>query len=95
MRELFARLGGKSIKLGPDKLDEYFSRWRWPSAYASGHNLCQDGNGPSGSASEFLSSAPLIAKFLRDVALKQPVASTTLLAEINSALALCRVMELL
>eukprot|EP00959_Pyramimonas_sp_CCMP1952_P299906 6272897-Pyramimonas_sp.AAC.1 len=95
MRELFTRLGEKRTKLGTDKLDVYFGHWAWPSAYASAKDLCRDGNGPSGSASEFLSAAQLIAKFLRDVALKNPAVVEHYLAEVRSALALCDVMELL
>eukprot|EP00959_Pyramimonas_sp_CCMP1952_P083666 1749345-Pyramimonas_sp.AAC.1 len=45
--------------LGIDKLQSYAEKWVWPRGYAHAKNVCQ-GRTLNGSASEFVSLAPVL-----------------------------------
>ena len=60
--------------LGGCAMYNYSSKFVWPRAYASGHLVFMPAEGstdysPSATGSEYLSIAPIIAKFLRAVVL--------------------------
>ena len=65
-RELMSRLDRSNV--GGRAFDECLQRWRWPKAYASAASVCSSADHlPSGSASEMISAAPVLGKFLREV----------------------------
>ncbi|CAK0853126.1 unnamed protein product [Prorocentrum cordatum] len=90
--ELVHRL--RQVGLGPDVLDGFLKQWQWPLAHPDAKDLCSQhsDNSPSGNASVFLSSAVVLEKWLRDVAL--PIVGGAD-AEVRSGIALCVVVQLL
>ena len=60
---------------GCKSLNTYLEKWRWPRAYATGANLCKHAAhkaddkdvSPSGTASEYVSVAPVYAKWLQQI----------------------------
>ena len=97
MEEFFRRLKlHKSHEVGAEAFYNYSQLFRWPRAYASGHQVCRPSASgsdyePSGTASEFLSVAPVLARYIRRVV--QP--SGLCVAETKSMLALCDVAGVL
>jgi hypothetical protein len=65
----------------------------WPRAYAGGKNLCAGSktHNPTGSASEQISAAPVVAKFVADVIVPAGICKR----ECKSMLLLCDVMNML
>ena len=53
---------------GCDAMNEYAALWNWPNGYASGRNVFTGGMCVA-SASECISIAPVLGKFLREVVL--------------------------
>lgn len=97
MEELFRLL---KLKKALDSKDfyNYCALFEWPKAYAAGNKVCQpnfkeSNYEPSGTASELLSVAPVLATWLRR--LVKPTAPRTLDAAITSMLALCDVVDVL
>ncbi len=92
VRELFARLKKRS-KFGPDVFDKYLQLWRWPRGYANGKQFCRQTqyHSPTGCASEQISVAPVLAKWLRDVVVPRRICAL----EVDSMLRLIGVLELL
>ena len=88
MLELSKRLA--THNMGSAQMGAYFSQFRWPHGYASGASVCSDGKF-GGSASEMLSVAPVIAKYLRDVV--QPAGFCD--KEVVSGILLCDLVDLL
>ena len=82
---------------GCNSCNDYLQLWHWPRAYASGKDLCKSSVykaddkdiSPSGSASEFISAAPVIGKWLQSI----PAGICPLIVE--SALLCIRVVVLL
>jgi hypothetical protein len=94
LKELMCCLGRAG--LGGNSFNTYLQHWVWPKGYASADKLCSPSasstdHSPSGSASEMLSVAPVLAKYLQDVVAQTQTAPD----EVASALALCRVVVLL
>jgi len=83
-------------------LHEYLQRWQWPKALASPHDLCNERHAHShlenqalgGTASELLSVAPVLARYLDKVVAKTPLGEACK-AMIKSCLACVDVVELL
>eukprot|EP00959_Pyramimonas_sp_CCMP1952_P454629 9470197-Pyramimonas_sp.AAC.1 len=88
-----ADAGPEKFNLGGEQLNEYLQRWSWPAAYASVRKICKGNEDcrPGGSAPEFLSLAPVLAKYLTDVVLP----SGRLPNHVDSGVKLCKVVELL
>ena len=69
----------------------YLQSFQWPRGYASASKLCsKHGHMPTGSASEYISAAPVLARFLVG-----KVGTPGFDERISSCLALCSVLELL
>ena len=86
--------------LGSLQLHHYLQCFKWPKAYASGHDICKgsvqerskkEEKRPAGSASEMLSAGPVIRKWLEDVVKPTGVC----LAQVTSLLLAVVVMDLL
>jgi hypothetical protein len=71
-------------------LHKYLQEWQWPKGYASGGNVLLKGR-LHGSASDYVSFAPVFSKWL--VALQRSGALPDIVAEVDSALALCAVVD--
>ena len=65
---------------GGRQLHAYLHRFMWPRAYASGRDICKGSVqeravnkdvSPAGSASEFMSAAPAVRKWVEDVVKKK------------------------
>ena len=78
----------------------YLGHFRWPQAYASGHDVCKGSVQerakeievrPAGSASEMLSVGPVVRKWLEDVVKPTGVCA----AQVASLLLCIAVMDLL
>ncbi len=84
-----------ALELGGDSLHEYMQLWTWPKGVACPKNLCKlrggKKNAPNGSASEFLSSAIVVRKWIVDVLIPKGV----LPAECLSMLALLDVVDVI
>ena len=96
LKALMDRL--KHFNLGWTQLDAYLQKWCWPKAYASAAQVCaaaeattDDDHEASGNASQFVSLAPVFAKYLEDVVVPSGACPT----EVASMLLLCDVVELL
>jgi hypothetical protein len=94
IEELAHRLD--AYDLGGKTMCTYCNAFVWPRAYASGHLVFRPAEGsvdyaPSGTASEFMSVAPVLGKFLLSVVVPEGACS----AEAQSMLALIDVIELL
>ena len=81
--------------LGPDVFHRYLQNFKWPAGYADAKTLCRAGKDlkhkASGSASEFLSSVPILHKYLIDLVKKKGVCDR----EVRSGVQLCEVLGLL
>ena len=77
--------------LGGATLHEYFKLWTWPGGYASGKGLCKKvpSHEASGSASEYMSAAPVIRKYMLDVVLRKV---PRLQGAVDSMVKLCDVL---
>ena len=96
MSELMRRLKEQKLEVGAKEFDAFSNLFTWPRAYAAGNLVCrpnalETNYEPSGTASEFLSVAPVLALYLRRVVKPLGICA----AEIESMLALCDVVELL
>eukprot|EP00959_Pyramimonas_sp_CCMP1952_P115209 2408318-Pyramimonas_sp.AAC.1 len=49
---------------GPEQFFEYCQSWQWPKSYGHARDICKSGDEPSGTASEFVSMAPVLDSFL-------------------------------
>lgn len=84
---------------GSASLHSYLQLFQWPRAYASGKDICKSSTvhrakeretKPNGSASEILSAAPVVCKWLRDV-----IPDDVCPLEKQSAFAACHVLDLI
>ena len=91
-RELTALLSHRPSAFTCRDLHNYLMRWVWPRGQASGARVFECGR-YSGTASETLSSAPVLAKFVRDVVM--PLKIPELQASLHSFLCCCKTLALL
>eukprot|EP00959_Pyramimonas_sp_CCMP1952_P463390 9484848-Pyramimonas_sp.AAC.1 len=90
VKELLSLLS--RYNLGGNVLNSYLERWQWPKGYASGSQLCKKGSHqPSGQASVFLSAAPVLRHWLKEVV----VAKGILKLHCESLMKACDVLDLL
>ena len=92
LEEFLERCNGGG--LGGVAMDAYLNAWVWPRCIAGAQGLCKlrgASHAPSGSASEHLSSAVVVRKWVEDVVSPSGVCP----AEAASMIALCNVIALL
>jgi hypothetical protein len=86
----FEHLEEDNSGLGFAAFDAYATEWVWPKGYANGKSCAKKGRW-NGTASEYLSVAPVLAKWVNDVVKQAGVCP----AECDSMLELCKTVELL
>jgi hypothetical protein len=86
----FERLEEDDSGLGFAAFHAYATEWVWPKGYANGKSCAKKGRW-DGTASEFLSVVPVLAKWVTDVVKQAGVCP----AECDSMLELCKTVELL
>lgn len=93
-KALIAKLTALGVGFDAAALHSYIQGWKWPKGYASGSNVCAK-NRVDGTASEYLSFAPVFAYWIKDVV--QPVCNEAGLCilELTSMVRLLDVIALL
>jgi len=86
---LLLALGRTKCGLGFEALHQYLQLWVWPKGYASGATVCKKLTELKGTASEYLSFAPVLARWLENVAGPSSMCSR----QVHSALLLCGVVD--